>query len=387
MKESPFHIEDHRLLFRETFSSEQSVRRNGGTPTGDAVSFSNGVGTFGGSNDYIAYPGIYYSVTGSVRIVFKSDITVTSRVLMDFRGSASGAGFISGLGSPERMRGSTGTEYVNGIATDAITLGEWNDFIVTGISFQCAGNIIVGANYLLGGDFTGDIDLIEIYLGILTAEEVSNLYEGKRFTELTGQAEVLNISAQSGSIIDRWGATLTNTDVGVVKQGDARCMLFNGSTSKLDCGDITIHLWFKAYGYGENNLGLLLNNGGPNLGTDSKLSIYIISAIPARIYMRSNTATLVHSGSGVYSFNEWACLTITRTSTGVTNFYINGVAAGSADQAGGTPEANTTNLIIGNDATGIKTWDGLISGVRIYSGLLTAAEISQMYTNERASYV
>jgi len=52
-KESPYGI-DKRLIFRETFSSEAEVRRNGGTPVG--VTFDKGVAVFSGAaGTYVSY--------------------------------------------------------------------------------------------------------------------------------------------------------------------------------------------------------------------------------------------------------------------------------------------------------------------------------------------
>ena len=77
---------------------------------------------------------------------------------------------------------------------------------------------------------------------------------------------------------------------------------------------------------------------------------------------------------------------VTVTSTGTVTFYTNGELNKAAQEAGAMV-AGTTNLIIGNNNAENSTFDGLINGVRIYDGILTAQEISQVYSSEKERYV
>jgi len=58
------------------------------------------------------------------------------------------------------------------------------------------------------------------------------------------------------------------------------------------------------------------------------------------------------------------------------------VLSGSADQASGTTAGGSTNLIIGNNNGQTATFDGTISHVRIFSKILTVAQIGQIYNKE-----
>ena len=174
--------------------------------------------------------------------------------------------------------------------------------------------------------------------------------------------------------------TITNTAVTVQKAGKVYAMDFNGSTSKLDCGsydtlvgDVSLYALIKPRSYGEGgstNGGYIFNNG--------KLGMFYYGTPRVGLFSdrTSTTATSTLGGFGV-----WLMAVVTRTSTGVTNFYINGVASGTANQASGTPVAGTTNLIVGNNSGASGTFDGSIAKCGIIKGILTSQEIAQMWTS------
>jgi hypothetical protein len=82
MKESLRKI-DPRIIFRETFADEQSVRVNNGIPT--AVTFSNGVAQCVAANSSkIYYSNLNLKGTYSVRIKFTELTPLTNGFLVDF---------------------------------------------------------------------------------------------------------------------------------------------------------------------------------------------------------------------------------------------------------------------------------------------------------------
>ena len=188
--------------------------------------------------------------------------------------------------------------------------------------------------------------------------------------------------------IDQWyivevrqAPTLTATTV--FKDGDVRCMKFDGATSKVDCGDPddltgdkTFAAWIKPYSLGEIANGRIVNNG--------KLILWIQGN--NRFAFRSDGLTSAISADYAVDLDMWQFVCVTRTSAGVANIYKNATLTGSADQSSGTPVAGTTNLTIGNDASSATGWDGLIGPVKIYEGILTAEEISQLHSSERQKY-
>jgi hypothetical protein len=388
-RESKTHIDHPRLIFRETFQDEQSVRRNGGIPTD--VTFSNGIATFNGTSSKIVYPQSVLSGDFTIRIKttltaatwghiigFNADNYIrfnNSRVIMGVAlgGINSIMNFSSDFSSGEIVLVRDGLNvygYLDGILEDSELEASAPDFTWENIGF-------FSTNY-----YNGDLDLIEIYNYALSQEEILNFFRGKRFHELTGQTEIINVSAQSGSIIDRWGNTLTNTATTVVKDGDVRCMKFDGATSKVDCGDPdaligdkTISAWCLAKSYGETSLGKIIDNG--------ELLVYIGSGY--RLNVRSSTGVTAVSNINFFEFNKWFFVTVIRESDGTVSHYVNGIDETSTSNSD-TPVAGSTNLIIGANNAGNTTWDGYINDVRIIDGLLTAEQISQLFSNERSQY-
>ena len=84
----------------------------------------------------------------------------------------------------------------------------------------------------------------------------------------------------------------------------------------------------------------------------------------------------------------WKQVIITRTSTGLVNFYINGILSGAANQVSGTPIAGTTNMFVGAYVPSYadQLFKGQINQVRIIKGILNAQECQQLFDNERHDY-
>jgi len=480
-------------IFRETFTDAASVLRNGGTAT--AVTFSNGVASFNGTSSKILYNKLYNG-TYSVRLKFTSFTPVTNAYLTDFR---SGTGYI--ICTSETVLGkSSGTSYIDGVASSTISTST-KEIVVTGMSIssviQYVGVFTGGvANFLTAG-----LELIEIYEGTLTAEEVSNLYNNKRYVnpllnhsqvlsstdvnagydfntwtpvnatvdnattftssanggvfktlltigkryrliingtttasgfvlfnsnsaansiatafgtidftainaslyfrntgvgttnittwsikEITQDAinEVLVIDAKKGFIENKYGTAIVNTATTLSKSGSIYAMDFNGTTSKIDAGsydslvgDKTFIAWIKPRGWGESGFGRVMENG--------KLLIFLN---PANSYIgiTSDGSTNIYASNNSIKLSSWQLIVATRTSNGNTNWYINGATSGTAHQYTGVPTAGTTNITIGNSSNAINTFDGLINGARVVNGILSVAEISNLFSTERKFY-
>lgn len=182
MIESTQNIEK-RIVFRETFNSEADVRRNGGTISGTIV-FNKGTATpISTAKIYnrVSLNGVY-----SVRIKYKNIAAIDGSYYFDLRYILnSGTGYMWHSGGA--LSTSSGTKYVNGVVTGIINATS-SDIIISGITLK-------GTSFCLGGtaavSIVADMDLFEIYSGTLTAEEVKNLYENKRFAPITDHAEQL----------------------------------------------------------------------------------------------------------------------------------------------------------------------------------------------------
>lgn len=171
---------------------------------------------------------------------------------------------------------------------------------------------------------------------------------------------------------------LVNTAVTPVRQGSVWGMDFNGSTSKLDCGnydsllgDVTFIAWYKAATLGSGSAGRIIDNGQMQIHSGG--------------YFTRNSSTFINFISA-WKLGIWTQVVITSTSTGLTNTYINGVLVGSANQNAGSPVAGSNNILLGNNNSSNRCFNGKGSQIRIIKGILNAQECQQLFDNERHDY-
>ena len=207
----------------------------------------------------------------------------------------------------------------------------------------------------------------------------------KRNRAFVSPDEILNVSSNSGSIIDKWKNPLTVTDVDVVKEGELRSMKFNSLTSGIDCGiindlstDITVLTWINPKSFGENNAGHIIS------ADVDKFNLLVTSG-DDRIGFTRDTANHAYTANDSVIVNKPIFIAVTSTAAGATNMYINAELSGSADQAAGSCSVDT-NIFIGNRSSDDRSFDGLISEPRIIEGILTVNEISQAFSSERKLY-
>jgi hypothetical protein len=139
-------------------------------------------------------------------------------------------------------------------------------------------------------------------------------------------------------------------------------------------GDITILGWIKPYSAGEIGNGRILNNNKLTLWQDGN----------KRMNLWSDGSTAVSSFNTILDWHLWNFITVTRDQYGVTNFYVNGVISGTANQNSGVPVAGSTHFTL---SLGAICFDGLMSDIRILSGLLSVDEMFRMYTDEKRRYI
>lgn len=178
------------------------------------------------------------------------------------------------------------------------------------------------------------------------------------------------------------GETSTITDVEVVKDGKWSAR-YNGSTSKIDTGSdvigtkaITIMGWIKPFSFGENAQGRMMDNGK-----------FIFAAFGAneQLVLSSNGATTGESANNSVVLNKKQFVVACRESDGTVTFRIgdtdgNLAISGAEGQDSGTPEAGSTNVIIGNNDAETRTFDGNTSMITVVDGILSDAQITQFYT-------
>ena len=204
----------------------------------------------------------------------------------------------------------------------------------------------------------------------------------------------INIRAMgAGEIIwiDEWyiveveqAPVLTNMEI--IRRAELRSMLFDGTDSKIimdgkviGTGDVTMVAWVRPYSVGEGGAGRVFSNGTTILSLTSPANKqFFMSSQPG--------STWKYSANDAWAPYEWCFVAATRTTAGLGTIYVNGVLNGTAAEATGTPAVGTGDLIVGNGPAGGNTVNGEISGARIYTGILSINEISQIYTSERQKY-
>jgi hypothetical protein len=135
----------------------------------------------------------------------------------------------------------------------------------------------------------------------------------------------------------------------------------------IGAGNVTVR--FVIYPRTSGRIGQIMDNG--------KFNVYTYTG--SAIFVRSDGSTQASSGSAL-TYNTWSHWMITRTSTGIVNYYLNGVRVGTANQSSGTPTTSgTSGLMIGNRAAGDRGFDGLVDNVSVSSGIASNASALDRY--------
>ena len=364
----------NKIVFRETFNSEQAVRNNGGVPTD--VTISKGIGSFNGTSSGIVYPK-NFNGTYSIRIRFKEPTSFTStQYLCDFR-QGTGVGYVYCSGTSIHSPG--GTKYANGVASNySIAVKE---IVVSGISITST-ELTMGKRTAPGKNyFDGDLELFEIYEGVLTPSEVKNLYRNSWAKDDIKKDLLLDYDSTNGYITDRTGKnTLTPTDVSIKKTGSFYGAEFNGVTSKIDTGSdfigtkaITVCGWI----YNTNSIGYqrILDNSKFRLGLHSTNNTVQVTSDQVRFVYSLKTIP----------FNSWQFISLTRKVDGKTSFYLGDksnspVLNGSVDLDSGTPTVAASNVFIGSHPSGTTFFYGNIPMLKVYEGILDLETITQIWS-------
>ena len=155
-------------------------------------------------------------------------------------------------------------------------------------------------------------------------------------------------------------------------------LMFNGVNSVGSCtgshglvGDITIACRVYANSYGEGNTGYIFTNG--------QLYVILFNTNSNVILSRNNGESSSQSATGSLGLKKYIDVVVTSTSSGVTNFYIDGVSSGNLNQAAGTP-ASSTAWYVGNRAANDRTFDGTIQDIQISNYIWDSKRIKNYHS-------
>jgi hypothetical protein len=156
--------------------------------------------------------------------------------------------------------------------------------------------------------------------------------------------------------------------------------VLNADANVLDGSDtMTITAWVKAAGFGEGDFGtvLRLDEGGQIvLQHEGSSNTYGFVAV-----WKSNGNQVVATWTFGAQDNQWKCLQVTYDKSDVNNdpiVYVDGVAVTvnpGLTQPSGTPPVVEPGYSVGNDESGVVTWDGEIAQVQVHNRILSKAEL------------
>lgn len=389
-KESLFGID---CIFRETFQSEFQTRRNGGVPTD--VSYSEGRGSFNGAGSYIN-SSLKLNNTYTIRFKVKPNNFTNESYLYDARSSdASGTGRIIVTQSTGVMVAFTGTAYVNGSAGSTLIAGIWNDIIISGENIITgSGNfpLVFGTYRAVNSNwFDGYMDLIEIYPGTLTAEEVSNLYNNLTYQDVR-DGLVLDIDSRQGSIVDKFGNAITNT--ASIKKGSQfyiACDSENLEEVIVDKTNLTFNsgdsfsygCWVRFKDVSISTVGALTKNTGASTGGWNIVK------------HSNNISTLLwdagvdfaYNDSGVNPLQDKWYFAMCTYEAGTSKIYIDGKFKNEITQLISDSDANFyIGRFYSNTNIGSITKPIDASMARVYNRALSANEVMQLHTYSKGSF-
>ncbi len=214
-----------------------------------------------------------------------------------------------------------------------------------------------GATY----PWDGELADIRVYAGVaITQAQIRSIIAGTDYTTgMTAQWKFGETPRSIASCADGYSLEFDGTDDRVATTSAAAVPGAGGAC--------TIAAWVKADTLGASNLGRIIDNG--------KTYAYVC-ATSRFACTRSGGSAIAYSANNSLVLGEWMHIAVTSTAAGVTNFYINGVANGAADQDGGAPQDGNTVANIGSNNAASRTFDGKIDDVRVYNTVLSTSDIA-----------
>ena len=390
----------HTKVFKEVFNDSSETAQNGGTITD--VTFSNGKGSFNGSSSTINYNKHLPNGNYSIRAKITTGAIVTGGNQYAIIGGGTNQFYIISTNNKFSHYDGSGVAQSTTIAQPNTSYDVVFTFDGTNVKIYVDGNLesttaqnrinneltYVGSYNGSTNYYLGTIDIIEFFNIVLTAEEVSNLYNDKRYEELN-VTPTMQVISEQGVIEDLQGNSITNTDVTVFRDGSIWAMDFNGTTSELVVTDssnfdasegMTLNCWFKKDNVTTTTERLIIKQNSSN----HSVILYFYNSDILRGYVADGTNSSA-LGSIVVTNNEWHMGTLT-IKNGEQKLYLDGVLVntGTSSLLDITFDAGT---YIGNRTPGgVMEFDGDIQDAIVDDTYWSAAEVSQYYTSTKYKY-
>lgn len=232
----------------------------------------------------------------------------------------------------------------------------------------------VFGSYISSYFFSGSISMCRIFNYALSTDDIAYYSKPENPIKAThigsgATKNVLNLNAEglaqstSGYWYDKTNsltATNSGTNLVIPPASNLKSTYFNGTTGKVVytgmnglTGITTISAQIQPLALG----GYIFDNTKVRLKVNSS----------GYLSFSRDGSTFINSAAASIAINTAYNILVTSTAAGVTNFYINGVLSGTANQAAGTPASGTT-WNIGTDATTFYT--GNIANLSINGEIL-----------------
>jgi hypothetical protein len=408
-------------------SCDSSGNGNDGAWNGDATTtagkFGNGI-TLDGTGDYVNIPdpssGTLDFGTGNFTVstwAKTSDTTNQSRLLTKGGGGTplyQLTKTAAGLVNFQVRDGSSNSATATGVTN--IADGTWHHILGTRIGTTT--NIYIdgkldatGTNTSLGsadnavaltigqfGDgtlyFAGQLDEVRVYNRDLSPAEARGLYNFAPgpvgYWNMNEKTGTTSINDSSGNSNTGTLSNFTNTDWVQGKYGSA--LKFNGTTSTINAGSasivdnmpqISISAWIYPKTVGENSAGKIIDKSDGSTPPASGWTWRLNSA--NRLIFSVDYDGLTNTeyiSTETITLNTWQHVMITwdgSTTSSNIKIYINGIPTtkqgSSTDGAGNHVTDASQSIIIGNNPSGSRTFDGFIDDLKIYNYVRTTGQV------------
>ena len=314
------------------------------------------------------------------------------------------------------------TFYINGVA---LTVGNGLTEVATPIGTRVSEStdtLYIGDETTGSRTFDGEITDVQLYNSALTQQQATQLYsEALKEANLnktpvnikvpesavsTNSNCVLDLNMEQGmKIIDLTkNCTVTvNSSVDFVNGIFGKAVQLYGSNGSVQVTDVaaiqnifdgggSVEVWFYPFSDGEGDLGRILDKRGSGAGSGfmSYLSTEASGMTKLSLWQDFDTNDGVwDTTNAIIKLNQWNHIVWTYNSDSSANdptLYLNGVAltvgSGLTESSitSGTRSTDVGNdLYVGANSGGDMTFDGIIDTTRLYTAVLTQAQVTTLY--------
>jgi len=151
--------------------------------------------------------------------------------------------------------------------------------------------------------------------------------------------------------------------------------------------DFSMEVWFNASTWSSNSN----NNGYPTIYTKGEQNYRLFYDIGAGSFYARFTIGGVGSNTA-YSFtpstNQWYHVVVTKSSTDGVKIYFDGDLVSTSSGQTGAVTTNTDSLVLGDwsDSNRVRTFEGQISGFKMYRKILSSTKVKRQYRAFRKRY-